>query len=74
MGMQRRRPPREPNQPGVISNNTESATSLEKYPDGNQAQGNLPTDSSRVIPKKKKEKDKGQKWSRQDYKEVIYAF
>ena len=74
MGMQRRRPPREPNQPWVISNNIESATSLEKCPDGNQAQGNLPTLSSSVIPKKKKEKDKGQKWSRQDYKEVMYAF
>ena len=34
----------------------------------------LPAGPSIVTPTKKKEKDKIQKWSREDYKEVIYAF
>ena len=53
-------PPRESNQPGVKKCTTESATSLQKHSDGNQTQGDLSV--------KKKEKDKIQKWSREDYK------
>ena len=34
----------------------------------------LPAGPSIVTPTKKKEKDKTQKWSREDYKEVMYAF
>ena len=34
----------------------------------------LPAGPSIVTPTKKKEKDKIQKWSREDYKEVMYAF
>ena len=48
--------------------------SLEKHSDGNQAQGDLPVGLSRVTTTTKKEKDKRQKWSREDYKEVMYAF
>ena len=51
-----------------------SATSLEKHSDDNKAQGDLTAGPSRVTPTKKKEKDKRQKWSTEDYKEVIYAF
>ena len=51
-----------------------SATSLGKHSDGNRAQEDLPAGPSRVTPTKKKEKDKRQKWSREDYKEVMYAF
>ena len=49
---------RELNQPGVEKCTTGSATSLGKHSDGNHAQGDLPTGPSRVIPTKKKEKDK----------------
>ena len=48
-------------------------TSLEKHSDGNHVQGDLPAGPSRVTPTKKKEKDKIQKWSRKDYKEVMNA-
>ena len=51
-----------------------SATSLGKHCDGNHAQEDLPAGPSRVTPTKKKGKDKRQKWSREDYKEVMYAF
>ena len=51
-----------------------SATSLEKHSDGNKAQGDLTAGPSRVTLTKKKEKDKRQKRSREDYKEVMYAF
>ena len=67
------RPPRDSNQPEVEKCTTGSATSLEKHSDGNQAQGDLPTSPSRVTPTKKKEKDKKEKWSRGDYKEVMYS-
>ena len=50
------------------------ATSLEKYSDGNHAQGDLTAGPSRVTPTKKKEKNKRQKWSREDDKKVKYAF
>ena len=70
MGKQGTRPPRESNQPRVEKCTPESATSLEKHSDGNHSQGDLPAGPSRVTPTKKKEKDKRQKWSREDYKEV----
>ena len=50
-----------------------SATSSEKHSDGNKAQGDLTAGPSRVTLTKKKEKDKRQKRSREDYKEVMYA-
>ena len=53
---------------------TGSVTSLRKHSVGNHAHGDLPAGLSRVTPTKKKEKDKRQKWSKEDYKEVIYAF
>ena len=68
------RPPGESNQPGVEKCTTGSATSLGKHSAGNHAQGDLPAGPSRVTPTKKKEKDKIQKWSREDYKELMYAF
>ena len=51
-----------------------STTSLEKHSDGNHAQGDLPAGPSRATPTKKKEKNERQKWGREDYKEVMYAF
>ena len=51
-----------------------SATSLEKHSPGNHAQGDLRAGPSRTTLTNKKEKDKRQKWSREDYKEVMYAF
>ena len=74
MGKQGTRPPKESKQPGVEKCTNGSATSLGKQSDGNHAQGYLPAGPSRVTPTKKKEKDKRQKWSREDYKEVMYAF
>ena len=62
------------NHSGVEKCYTESATSLEKHSDGNQAQRDLPASPSRVTPTKKKEKDKRRKWSSEDYKEVMYDF
>ena len=56
---------------GVEKCTTESAASLEKYSDGNQAQGGLPPSPSTVTPQRKRKKTK---WSREDYEEVIYAF
>ena len=49
-----------------------SATSLERHSDGNHAQGDLPASPSRVTPTKKKEKDKKQKWGREDYMYDVY--
>ena len=74
VGKQGTRPPRESNQPGVKKCTTGSAASLEKHSDGNQTQGDLPAGPSRVTPTTKKEKEKRQKWSRDDYKEVMHAF
>ena len=74
VGKQGMLPPRESNQPGFEKCTTESATSLEKHSDSNQAQGDLPAGLFRVTPTKKKEKDKISKWSRENYKEKIYAF
>ena len=51
-----------------------SAAALEKYSNGNHAQGDLPAGPSKVTLTNKKEKDKRQKWSRGDFKEVMYAF
>ena len=67
-------PPRESNQPWVENYTTGSATSLEKHCDGKQTQGDLPAGSSIVTPTKKNEKDKRQKWGREVYYEVMYAF
>ena len=39
-----------------------------------RVQGELPAGPSRVTPRKKNEKDKRQKWSREDYKSMMYAF
>ena len=39
-----------------------------------QPQGELPASPSTVITTRKKEKDKRQKCSRENYKEVMYAF
>ena len=36
--------------------------------------GDLPAGLSRVTPTMKKERDKRQKWTREDYNEVMYAF
>ena len=66
--------PRDSNQPGVEKCTTGSTASFEKHSDGNHAEGDLPAGPSRVTTTKKKEKDKRQKWSREDYKEVMYAF
>ena len=66
--------PRESNQSGFEKCTTESVTSLEKLSDSNQARVYLPAGPFRVTPTKKKEKYKIQKWSRENYKEVIYAF
>ena len=74
VGKQGTRPPRESNQPGVEKYTTGSTTSLGNHSDGNHAQEDLPAGPSRVTPTKKKEKDKRQKWSREDYKEVMYVF
>ena len=57
-----------PNQPLVKKCTTRSAASLGKHSDGTHTQEDLPAGLSRVTPKKKKEKDKRQKWSREDYK------
>ena len=73
VGKQGTRPPKELNQPGVEKCTTGSATSLGKQSDGNHAQGYLPAGPSTVTPTKKKEKNKRQKWSREDHKEVMYA-
>ena len=62
------------NKPGVEKCTTGSVTSLEKHSDHKHAQGDLPAGQSRVTPRKKKEKDRRQKWSRKDFKEVMYAF
>ena len=70
VGKQGTRPPRESNQPGVKKCTPGSATFLEKHSDGNHSQGHLPAGPSRVTPKKKKEKDKRQKWTREDCKEA----
>ena len=74
VGKQGTRSPRESNQPGVEKCITGSTASLEKHSDGTQAQGDLPAGPSIVPLTTKKEKDKRQKWSREDYKEVMYAF
>ena len=73
VGKQGAHPPRESNQSGVEKCATELATFLEKHSDGNQAQGDLPASSSRLTPTKEKEKDKRQKWSRENYKEVMHT-
>ena len=73
VGKQGMHPPRESNQPGVEKCTTRSTASLQKQSDGNQAQGDLPAGPSRVTPTTE-EKDKRQKWSRENYKEVMYAF
>ena len=62
------------NKPGVEKCTTGSVTSLEKHSDRKHVQGDLPAGQSRVTPRKKKEKDRRQKWSRKDFKEVMYAF
>ena len=62
------------NKPGVEKCTTASVTSLEKHSDCNHAQGDLPAGQSRVTSRKKKEKDRRQKWSREDFKKVMYAF
>ena len=64
------RPRRKSNQPGVEKCTAESTTSLGKHSDGNHARGDLPAGSCNT----KKGKGKRQKWSREDYKEVMYAF
>ena len=66
VGKQGTRPPRESNQPVVEKCTTGLTDSLEKHSDGNQAQGDLPAGPSRVTPATKKEKDKRQKWNRED--------
>ena len=58
VGKQGMSSPRESNQAGVEKCTTGSATSLEKFSDGNHAQEDLPADPSRVTPTKKKKKDK----------------
>ena len=68
------RPPRDSNQPGVEKCTAGLTTSLDKHSDDNHAQGDLPAGPSRVKPTQKKEKDKRQKCSRENYKEVMYAF
>ena len=68
------RPRRKPNQTGVEKCFMGSATSLEKYADGNQEQGHLPAGPSRVTPKTKRKKDKRQKWFRGNHKKVMHAF
>ena len=55
----------ESNQSGVEKCTTGSKIFLEKHSNANHAQGDRPADPSRVIPIKKKEKDKRQKWSRE---------
>ena len=65
--------PRGSKQPGVEKCTTGSTVSLYKHSDGDQAQGDLSAGPSRVTPTTKKEKDKRQKWSREDYKEMMYA-
>ena len=62
------------NQLGVEKCTTGSATSLGKHSDGNHAQGDLPGGPSRVTSTKIKEKDKRQKLSKENCKEVMYAF
>ena len=62
------------NQPGIEKCTTGLATSLEKHSDGNHAQRDLPAGSSRVTPTKKEKKNKIQKCSREDYKEMMYAY
>ena len=74
LGKQGTHPPEESSKSGVGKCTTVLATSLEKYCHGNQAQGDLQVGPSRVTPTKKMEKDKRQKWSMEDYKEVMYAF
>ena len=74
MDKQGTRPPRELTQPRVEKCTTGSASSSEKRSDGNHAQGDLPAGPSRATSTKKKEKDKRQKLSKEDYKEVMYAF
>ena len=74
MGKQGTCPPKESNQHGVEKFTTESATSFKEHSDGNQTQGDLPAGPFRLTPTKKKDQDKRQKWSREDYKEVMYAF
>ena len=56
VGKQGTRSPRESNQSGVEKCTTESATSLEKHYDVNQAHGDLPAGPSRITPTMKKEK------------------
>ena len=78
VGKQGKRPLRESNQPGVKKCTTGSRASLEKHSDGRpttlMVEGDLPAGPSRATPTTKKEKDKRKKLSREDYKEVIYAF
>ena len=74
VGKQGGHSPKESDHPGVEKCTNKSTTSLEKHSDGDQAQVNLPAGPSRVTQTRKKEKDKRQKWSREDYKEVTYAF
>ena len=62
------------NQRGVEKCTTGSATSLGKHSDGNHAQGDLTGGPSTVTSTKKKVKDKRQKLSRENYKEVMCAF
>ena len=66
VGKQGTRPPRESNQPGVEKCTTGLTASSEKHSDGDQAHGDLPACPSRVTPTTKKEKDKRQKWSREN--------
>ena len=74
VGKQGGHSPKESDHPGVEKCTNKSTTSLEKHSDGDQAQVNLPAGPSRVTQTRKKEKYKRQKWSREDYKEVTYAF
>ena len=68
MGKHRTRPPKAVEPAWGRKCTTGSATYLEKRSDGNQAQGDQPVGPSRITPTTKKEKDKRQKWSREDYK------
>ena len=62
------------NQAEVEKLATELATSSDENFDGNQASGNPTAGPSKSPPPKNKRKGKRQKWSREDYIEVMYAF
>ena len=58
----------------VKKSTTGLAVALEKHSNGNHGQGDLLAGSSRVTLTNEKEKDKRQKWSREDFKEGMYVF